>query len=60
VFELQQLSVLEPDPDPARERTEGAHEETVLDDVLTEEVVWLLVAALDERGDRTGDLVGGG
>ena len=56
---LDDLAILEPHADPAGQRPEDAHEEAPLDEVLTKQVMRLLVAPLDEGRDGAGDLMGG-
>ena len=60
VRELELLAVLEAHPHRRRQRLEHAHAQAPGLEVLAEEVVGLLVAALDEGGDRAADLGAGG
>lgn len=60
VVEGELLAVLEPDPHGARERLQDADAQAARLEVLAEQVVRLLVAALDQRGDRAADLGAGG
>ncbi len=60
VDEVEDLVVLEPHPDRGREGLEDADPQALVLHVLTEEVVRLLVAPLDECRDGSADLGAGG
>ena len=59
VRELELLAVLEPHPHRLGERLEHPQPQAAGLEVLAEEVVRLLVASLDEGGDRAADLGAG-